>query len=129
MKIKNRKRLGSGAFWFVDRVELTDEVIINGIIYKTVIIKTKKNNSADIDENIKTYNFIKKAQLPTLAFYEKDTIDENDCIISEDLNLGSIIYVSPNTAINIPDQARLLLNLLMNKSDEMSNDDISIFEN
>ena len=129
MKIKNRKRLGSGAFWFVDRVELTDEVMINGIIYKTVIIKTKKNNSADIDENIKTYNFIKKAQLPTLAFYEKDTIDENDCIISEDLNLGSIIYVSPNTARNIPDQARLLLNLLMNKSDEMSNDDISIFEN
>ena len=75
MKIKNRKRLGSGAFWFVDRVELTDAGMINGIIYKTVIIKTKKNNSADIDENIKTYNFIKKAQLPTLAFYEKATID------------------------------------------------------
>lgn len=124
MKIKNRKRLGSGAHWVVDRVELSDEVMINGIIYKTVIIKTQKNSSADIDENIKTYSFVKKAQLPTLTFYEKDTIDEKDCIIAEDLNLGSIIYVSPNTARNIPDQTKLLLNLLMNKSD-----DISIFEN
>ena len=81
MKIKNRKRLGSGAHWVVDRVELSDEVMINGIIYKTVIIKTQKNSSADIDENIKTYSFVKKAQLPTLTFYEKDTIDEKDCII------------------------------------------------
>ena len=120
--------LGAGTHWIVERVELTDEIMINNISYRELMIKRRKKNSlANINSNIETYELVKAAQLPTLAFYEKYRMDGEDCIRGEDLNLGNIIYVSPNTSRNMPTPTTLLINQLLNKT--ISNDVPSIFEN
>lgn len=101
--------LGEGSFWIVERIK--GKIKVNGKDYSQYIVKWKKQDSSNIEENITAYNKILEAGLPTLSFFEKRVKDDKECIVAEDLNSNeNIIYVSPNTTTHESALNFLLIN-------------------
>jgi hypothetical protein len=107
--------IGSGAHWKVYRCFLDDSQQINTIKINQFVYKLNKhNNDNEIEENIELYKAILNAKMPTLEFYFRETFQNKDVIIAEDLNAGSCLYVSPNNAKNNSSNSKIVA-LLSNR--------------
>jgi hypothetical protein len=105
MKYLSKEYLGSGAHWIVYRIHKNHEEDGKYDNLTSLVAKISNNGNGDVDRNIKNYDKVSSAKLPTLKYYFSDIIDDNPAILAEDLNIANdIIYVSPNTAKHIHSQ-------------------------
>ncbi len=113
MELISKRFLGSGANWTVHELKFDSPYYsTNGSFYLTVAQKTSNFGANGVRQNIEAFRRIKKAGLPTLSYFESTKIEEQECIVCENLSDRERLYVSPNTARHFPTENDLLIKSL-----------------
>lgn len=111
MNILDRQFLGSGSHWTVFALTLAHPgYAIRGKCHVEVAQKI----GGPLKENLENYQKCKSAGISTLEFFEAAEIDEEPCILCENISLRKRLYVSPNTARHLPSAELFLIEALEN---------------
>lgn len=106
INILDQQFLGSGAHWEVHALNLAPPGYeVGGNHYLRVAQKL----GGPLDSNIEHYLQCKSAGIPTLEFFEAAYVDGKRCILCEDLSIRERLYVSPNTARQLPSIRDMLI--------------------
>ena len=102
IKGEEKQILGKGNLWIVKEIQLDNPISINGNLYNNVACKfSLKKSQEHIDQNLRIYQALKKSNIPTLEFMDKGYLEDENCLITENLaNREDILFVSPNTLRN-----------------------------
>jgi hypothetical protein len=95
MEIVKKEFVGEGGTHCVYRCE-----VIGGNYQIPLVLKIfKKPNSNKVNEELQSYEAVKRLNLPTLALLEKFEFEERPAFIGEYLNGGDWLFVSTNHVI------------------------------
>ncbi|SFF70609.1 hypothetical protein SAMN04488033_105129 [Salegentibacter agarivorans] len=95
IKISNQQKIGEGGNW-----EVFEAYSENYPDYSSIILKTRNGDpNCSIKKYIEKFKLIQLNELPTVSFLEKIYNDGIAYIITENLNIVSPFYVSPNSVI------------------------------
>ena len=95
MEIVRKEFVGEGGTHCVYKCE-----VIGEIYQIPLVLKIFKNpNSSKVNEEVESYEAVKRLNLPTLALLKKVEFEERPAFIGEFLNTGNWLFVSTNHVI------------------------------